>query len=148
MPATLPKKRSWVRSTPRPWKALATTSRTQGTPFSFANAVGALKDTAEDLDLEKVSDLRGKSEELTIAGVTGCHGEIDCVAGLEQLYKLFFGGFKYESGKPTEPFEALETGYTDLAMLPTTDGRLAAEDSKFVILEDDKQLFPPATRSS
>jgi glycine betaine/choline ABC-type transport system substrate-binding protein len=112
------------------------------TPFSRDNAVGALKETADKWDLEKVSDLKGKSGELTIAGVTGCHGDIDCVGGLEQRYRLFFAGFVYDWPKETEPFRALETGFSDLAMLPTTDGRLAAKKGKFVTLEEDKGVFP------
>jgi glycine betaine/choline ABC-type transport system substrate-binding protein len=112
------------------------------TPFSFTNLVGALKKTADERGLKTISDLKGQSEELTIAGVTGCHESIDCVEGLERLYGLAFGGFIYKVTEETEPFQALETGFSDLAMLPSTDGRLATERGKLVTLEDDKHLFP------
>jgi osmoprotectant transport system substrate-binding protein len=112
------------------------------TPFSFTNLVGALRTTAEKRGLRKVSDLKGHSEDLTIAGVAGCHEQINCVEGLERLYGLRFAGFVYKISTPTEPFQALETGFSDLAMLPSTDGRLATEKGKFATLEEDRHLFP------
>lgn len=112
------------------------------TPFDFTNVVGALRKTAEEHHLKKVSDLEGQSEDLTIAGVSGCHQAVNCVGGLERLYGLAFGGFKYKIGTETEPFKALETRFSDLAMLPNTDGRLFAEKGKFATLEEDKHLFP------
>lgn len=112
------------------------------TPFSFTNAVGTLKTTAEERDLTKVSDLRGQSEELTITGVAGCHESVNCVEGLERLYGLPFAGFIYRTWEEPEPFEALRTEFTDLAMVPNTDGRLAAEKDTFVSLEEDEHLFP------
>ncbi len=36
----------------------------------------------------------------------------------------------------------LEKGQADLSILFTTDPQLAAESEKFVILEDDKNVFP------
>ena len=36
----------------------------------------------------------------------------------------------------------LEKGQADLSILFTTDPQLAAEKDKFVILEDDKEVFP------
>jgi osmoprotectant transport system substrate-binding protein len=112
------------------------------TPFSFTNLVGALKKTAAEHDLKTVSDLKGSSEDLTIAGVAGCHERINCVEGLERLYRLRFSGFIYKFGTPTEPFRALETKFADLAMLPSTDGRLATEKGRFATLEEDRHLFP------
>jgi osmoprotectant transport system substrate-binding protein len=111
-------------------------------PFSLTNVVGALRATAEERGLEKVSDLSGQSAEMTISGVTGCHNQINCVGGLERLYGLEFAGFVYRLGVETEPFEALETRFSDLAMLPSTDGRLATEKDELVILDEDRRLFP------
>ncbi len=36
----------------------------------------------------------------------------------------------------------LENGQADLSILFTTDPQLSGNDSKFVILEDDKEVFP------
>ncbi len=110
------------------------------TPFASANAVGTLKKTAEELGLETVSDLEGQSEELTLYGSPECRQRIDCLAGLEQLY-----GLKFKSFKPVDiglRYTVLEKGQADLSILFTTDPQLSAESDKFVILEDDKEVFP------
>lgn len=112
------------------------------TPYSFTNLVGTLKPTADKRGLKTISDLEGQSEELTIAGVNGCHEAINCVEGLEKLYGLAFAGFIYNIAIPTEPFEAIETEFSDLAMLPSTDGRLSADKSQIATLEDNRHLFP------
>jgi osmoprotectant transport system substrate-binding protein len=110
------------------------------TPFASANAVGTLKTTAEERDLETVSDLEGQSEELTLYGSPECRQRIDCLAGLEKLY-----GLKFKSFTPVDiglRYTVLEKGQADLSILFTTDPQLAAESDKFVILEDDKEVFP------
>ena len=113
------------------------------TPFASANAVGTLKKTAEELGLETISDLEGKSEELSLYGSPECRQRIDCLAGLEQLY-----GLKFKDFKPVDiglRYTVLENGQADLSILFTTDPQLASADSKFVILEDDKEVFPAGT---
>jgi glycine betaine/choline ABC-type transport system substrate-binding protein len=110
------------------------------TPFSSANAVGTLKKTAEELDLKTVSDLDGKSEELSLYGSPECRQRSDCLAGLEQFY-----GLKFKSFHPVDiglRYTVLEKGQADLSILFTTDPQLSAQADKFVILEDDKEVFP------
>ena len=110
------------------------------TPFASANAVGTTTETAEKYDLEDVSDLEGVSEELTLYGSPECRQRIDCLAGLESLY-----GLKFKSFKPVDiglRYTVLEKGQADLSILFTTDPQLSAEKDKFVILEDDKEVFP------
>ena len=110
------------------------------TPFASANAVGTLKTTADKYGLENVSDLEGVSEKLTLYGSPECRQRIDCLAGLEELY-----GLKFKSFKPVDiglRYTVLEKGQADLSILFTTDPQLAAEKDKFVILEDDKKVFP------
>jgi osmoprotectant transport system substrate-binding protein len=110
------------------------------TPFASANAVGLLKKTAEKYGLKDVSDLKGVSEELSLYGSPECRERIDCLAGLEKLY-----GLKFKSFHPVEiglRYTVLEKGQADLSILFTTDPQLAAEKNKFVILEDDKHVFP------
>jgi osmoprotectant transport system substrate-binding protein len=110
------------------------------TPFASANAVGALKTTAEKYGLETISDLEGQSEKLTLYGSPECRQRIDCLAGLEKYY-----GLKFKSFKPVDiglRYTVLEKGQADLSILFTTDPQLAAEKDKFVILEDDKEVFP------
>lgn len=110
------------------------------TPFASANAVGTLKKTAEEKNLKTVSDLKGVSEELSLYGSPECRQRIDCLAGLEKLY-----GLKFKKFVPVDislRYTVLEKGQADLSILFTTDPQLAAEKDKFVILEDDKHVFP------
>src|SRR6478672_4042190 len=110
------------------------------TPFASANAVGLLKTTAEKYDLKTISDLEGVSEELSLYGSPECRQRIDCLAGLEELY-----GLKFKSFHPVDislRYTVLEKGQADLSILFTTDPQLSAEKDKFVILEDDKHVFP------
>jgi osmoprotectant transport system substrate-binding protein len=110
------------------------------TPFASANAVGLLKSTAEKYNLKTISDLEGVSEKLSLYGSPECRQRIDCLAGLEKLY-----GLKFKEFKPVDislRYKVLEQGQADLSILFTTDPQLAAEGEKFVILEDDKKVFP------
>jgi osmoprotectant transport system substrate-binding protein len=110
------------------------------TPFASANAVGTLRKTAEKYGLKTVSDLEGQSEKLTLYGSPECRQRIDCLAGLEKYY-----GLKFKSFKPVDiglRYTVLEKGQADLSILFTTDPQLSAEKDKFVILEDDKEVFP------
>ena len=110
------------------------------TPFSSANAVGTLKKTAEEFDLTTISDLEGQSEDLTLYGSPECRQRSDCLAGLEKFY-----GLKFKSFKPVDiglRYTVLEKGQADLSILFTTDPQLSAQKDKFVILEDDQEVFP------
>ena len=110
------------------------------TPFASANAVGTTKETADKYELENVSDLEGVSEKLSLYGSPECRQRIDCLAGLEKLY-----GLKFKSFTPVDiglRYTVLEKGQADLSILFTTDPQLSAEKDKYVILEDDKEVFP------
>ena len=110
------------------------------TPFASANAVGTTTETAEKYDLKTVSDLEGVSEKLSLYGSPECPQRIDCKLGLEELY-----GLKFKSFTPVDiglRYTVLEKGQADLSILFTTDPQLSAESDKFVILEDDKKVFP------
>jgi osmoprotectant transport system substrate-binding protein len=110
------------------------------TPFASANAVGTTKKFAEEEGLETISDLEGKSKGMSLYGSPECRQRIDCLAGLEKLY-----GLKFKSFTPVDiglRYTVLEKGQADLSILFTTDPQLAAQKDKFVILEDDKEVFP------
>jgi osmoprotectant transport system substrate-binding protein len=110
------------------------------TPFASANAVGTTAATAKKYGLKTVSDLEGVSEKLSLYGSPECRQRIDCLAGLEKLY-----GLKFKSFTPVDiglRYTVLEKGQADLSILFTTDPQLSAESDKFVILEDDKEVFP------
>jgi osmoprotectant transport system substrate-binding protein len=109
------------------------------TPFSSANAVGVLTETADELGVASISDLEGASEDLTLAGSPECRERVDCLAGLEDNYGLTFGDFT-----PVDielRYEVLDKGDADLSILFTTDGQLAESD-EYTLLEDDQSLLP------
>lgn len=108
------------------------------TPFVSANAVGLTKEKADELGVETISDLEGKSQDLTLFGSPECRQRIDCLVGLQQDYGLEFKQFR-----PVDiglRYEVLDKGQADLSILFTTDAQLAGDE--YVILEDDQNVFP------
>jgi glycine betaine/choline ABC-type transport system substrate-binding protein len=110
------------------------------TPFTSANAVGLLTETADELGVATISDLEGASEDLVLYGTTECPQRIDCLLGLEDNYGLKFKGFK--SVDPELRYEVLDNGDADLSIVYTTDGQLYVDPETYTILEDDQQLLP------
>jgi osmoprotectant transport system substrate-binding protein len=110
------------------------------TPFSSANAVGLLTSTADDLGVKTISDLQGKSQDLTLYGSPECRQRIDCLVGLQKYYGLDFKSFT-----PVDiglRYEVLDKGQADLSILFTTDAQLFVDPDKYTILEDDKHVLP------
>jgi osmoprotectant transport system substrate-binding protein len=110
------------------------------TPFSSANAVGLLTETADELGASTTSDLEGKSQDLVLAGSPECRQRIDCLLGLEQNYGLEFKEFT-----PVDiglRYEVLDKGDADLSILFTTDAQLFTDPDKYTILEDDMGVLP------
>jgi glycine betaine/choline ABC-type transport system substrate-binding protein len=110
------------------------------TPFADANALGTLTSTAEDLGVTKISDLEGKSQDLTLAGSPECRQRTDCLVGLQDTYGLDFKAFK-----PVDiglRYEELDNGDADLSILFTSDAQLFVDSDKYTLLEDDKGIFP------
>jgi len=110
------------------------------TPFSSANAVGMLTSEAQQLGVKTISDLQGKSQDLTLYGSPECRQRIDCLAGLEKYY-----GLKFKSFTPVDiglRYDVLDKGQADLSILFTTDAQLFVNPDKYTILEDDKHVLP------
>jgi osmoprotectant transport system substrate-binding protein len=109
------------------------------TPFSSANAVGLLSETADELGVSTVSDLEGESQNLDLYGSPECRQRIDCLVGLEENY-----GLEFKSFTPVDigaRYEVLDNGDADLSILFTTDAQLFATDD-YTILEDDQGVLP------
>jgi len=109
------------------------------TPFASANAVGLLSAKAEELGVEKVSDLEGVSEDLKLYGSPECRQRIDCLLGLQENY-----GLDFESFTPVDiglRYEVLDNKQADVSILFTTDAQLGASD-KYTTLEDDLGVLP------
>jgi len=110
------------------------------TPYTNSNGFAVTQDTAQKLGgVTKLSDLKGKSDKLTISGPPECQQRTDCLLGLEKVYGLKFK--KFLSIDLAKRHEVLKSGQTDVGEVFTTDGQIKAEN--FVLLQDDKQLFPP-----
>jgi glycine betaine/choline ABC-type transport system substrate-binding protein len=110
------------------------------TPFTSANAVGMLKKNADELGVQTVSDLEGKSQDLTLYGSPECRQRLDCLVGLQEDYGLRFKRFvPIDIGLR---YDVLDKGQADLSIIFTTDAQLSTRDD-VVTLEDDKKVFPP-----
>jgi osmoprotectant transport system substrate-binding protein len=109
------------------------------TPFTSSNEVALTADRAEELGVEKISDLQGKSEDLTLYGSPECRQRQDCLLGLQQVYDLQFK--KFVPVDINLRHEVLEKGQADLSIVFTTDPQNERDD--LVLLEDDRGMFPP-----
>jgi osmoprotectant transport system substrate-binding protein len=109
------------------------------TPFTDSNEVGVTKDTASKLGLKTISDLQGKSQDLTLYGSPECRTRKDCLLGLEQVYGLKFK--KFVPVNLDQRHEVLKNGQADLSIVFTTDPQIKRDNE--VLLQDDKHMFPP-----
>jgi glycine betaine/choline ABC-type transport system substrate-binding protein len=110
-------------------------------PYSSANALGTLGSTANKLKVEKISDLKGKSQDLTLAGPSECRERVDCLVGFEDDYGLEFK--KFIPIDPALRYQVLDKGEADLSILFTTDAQLFTDPDKYVLLADDKRVLTP-----
>jgi osmoprotectant transport system substrate-binding protein len=109
------------------------------TPFTSSNEVAVTKETADKLGLKTISDLSGKSQNLTLYGSPECRQRLDCLLGLQQVY-----GLKFKKFVPVDiarRHDVLSSGRADVSIVFTTDPQIQRE--KEVLLEDDKGMFPP-----
>jgi osmoprotectant transport system substrate-binding protein len=109
------------------------------TPFVSSNEVAVTKETADRLGLQKISDLEGKSQDLTLYGTPECRQRLDCLLGLQEVYGLDFK--KFVPVDIALRHEVLTKGQADVSIVFTTDPQIKREG--FVLLEDDKGMFPP-----
>ena len=124
---------------PRPGFAEKNLTALPPTPFVSSNEVAVTKETADKLGLKTISDLEGKSQDLTLYGSPECRQRLDCKLGLEQVY-----GLKFKKFVPVDialRHEVLKKGQADVSIVFTTDPQNKREG--FVLLEDDKGMFPP-----
>jgi osmoprotectant transport system substrate-binding protein len=95
------------------------------------------KDRADELGIESLSDLAEKGTDLKLGAPQDCEENAFCLPGLEETYGLDLSGnfVPLDAGVIAT---SLNEGAIDVAVLFSTDGRLADED--WVVLEDDKNL--------
>jgi osmoprotectant transport system substrate-binding protein len=109
-------------------------------PAQDANAIVVTRRLAARYTLDEISDLETVAPVLTFGGPPGCPDRPFCLAGLSSTYGLDFAQFlPLDVGGPLT-HQALAGGHVDVALLFTTDPRIASE--KLVVLEDDRGLQP------
>lgn len=110
-------------------------------PIGFNNTYGIAvkKETAEKYNLKKVSDITPISNELLIGPTIEFSNREDGLIGLNKAYNLNFKSVKAVDGGLR--YTALMNKESDLIDAFTTDGLL--DKFGLVVLEDDKNFFPP-----
>jgi osmoprotectant transport system substrate-binding protein len=102
------------------------------------NAIVVTEETAEDRNLEKVSDLAPIAGELTFGGPPECPERPLCQIGLRETYGINFKEFKALDVGGALTVAALDGGEVDVGLLFSTSSVI--KDKGFVVLEDDKGL--------
>lgn len=108
--------------------------------FNNTYAFMVTQETADKWDLEKVSDLEPYADQIKV-GVdsTWINREGDGYHNFMETYGFEFPGlFAMSIGLV---YAAVANNEVDVVLGYSTDGRIIAEN--LVVLEDDKQLFPP-----
>jgi glycine betaine/choline ABC-type transport system substrate-binding protein len=109
------------------------------TPFTDSNGFAMTEQRASALGIRKLSDLKGKAQDLVLSGSKECRTRPDCRLGLEQTYGLRFKS--YSSVDLSLRHEVLTRGLADVSVVFTTDGQIRAD--KLRLLVDDKRFLPP-----
>lgn len=107
-------------------------------PGVDTNAFVVTAETSERLGITKLSDLANLDSPIKLGGPADCETNPFCIPGLRSVYGVdLSGGFVgLDSGVVAT---ALGNGEIDMAVLFSTDGRIASEN--WVLLEDDQNLL-------
>ena len=99
------------------------------------------KRASDEYGIKTISDLQANADKLRFASQGEFDEREDGIPGLTKIY----GPFNWKSSKIYDnglKFEVVESDEADVAPAYTTEGRLTETD-KFVLLEDDKHMWPP-----
>ncbi|MGT2829093.1 ABC transporter permease/substrate-binding protein [Streptococcus hillyeri] len=109
-------------------------------PMAYQNtyALAVTRDFAEEHGLTKISDLAKVQDQLVAGFSLEFNDRADGYPGLQKLYGL---NFKVNTMEPSLRYQAIQTGDVNLIDAYSTDSQIKQYD--LVVLEDDKQLFPP-----
>lgn len=110
-------------------------------PLGFNNTytLSVDKDVAAKYNLKTMSDLAEFGPELVLGATMEFLERPDGMPGVKELYNITF---KEEVGlDPGIRYTAIQSGEVDLIDAFSTDGKI--KEYELVILEDDKQFFPP-----
>ncbi len=107
--------------------------------FNNTYGIGVSKEVAEKYNLKTISDLAKVSEELTFGLSLEFLNREDGIIGLKRLYNFEIDDVMGLNG--ANKYLAVANGETDVLDVFGTDGLIGLYD--IVVLEDDKQFFPP-----
>lgn len=99
------------------------------------------KKASDKYGITTISDLQKHASDIRFASQGEFDQRADGIPALEKTY----GPFKWKSSKVYDnglKYEVVENGEADAAPAYTTEGMLSQTD-KFVLLKDDKQVWPP-----
>ncbi len=109
-------------------------------PMNNTQALAMTQEQSEELGITTISDMVAQASELVMIGPPEFEVREDGLPGLKEGY----GDFDLESYKSVDAglrYQGLVDGEADVAVAFGTDGEISAFD--LVLLEDDKNLFPP-----
>ncbi|MCC7105776.1 MAG: ABC transporter substrate-binding protein [Chloroflexi bacterium] len=107
-------------------------------PAANSNGIVVTRETADRYNLTAISDLVPIANRLVFGGPPECPLRPFCLPGLRQTYGVQFRDFRpLDAGGPLTS-NALASGQVDVALLFTTDPRIAS--SGWVLLADDRGL--------
>jgi osmoprotectant transport system substrate-binding protein len=109
-------------------------------PMNNTQALAVSQDVADTFGIRTISDMAARASELTMIGPPEFAEREDGLPGLKAAY----GDFELREYKAVDAglrYRGLVDGEADVAVAFGTDGEISAFD--LLILEDDKNLFPP-----
>jgi osmoprotectant transport system substrate-binding protein len=104
------------------------------------NAFVVTQETSDELGITTLSDLAEKGADLTLGAPQDCESNGFCIPGLQRVYGVDFSANFTPLDFGVIP-TSLDEGAIDVGVVGSTDGRLADEDTGWVLLEDDKGMF-------
>ena len=102
------------------------------------NAFVMLRETAEELDIETLSDLAANGADLRLGAPSDCETNPFCIPGLQETYGLDMSGNLV--ALDDSRIEALRGDEIDVAVAFSTDPPLVDDD--LIVLEDDQGMLP------
>jgi osmoprotectant transport system substrate-binding protein len=109
-------------------------------PMNDTQALAMTQAGSSQYGVTTISEMAAKASELTMVGPPEFQAREDGLPGLEKAY----GPFTLKKYIPVAiglQYQALTSDKADIAVVFSTDGQIAAD--KLVVLQDDKNLFPP-----
>lgn len=109
-------------------------------PMNNTQALAMTEAGSQKFGVKTLSEMAAKANQLTMIGPPEFEAREDGLPGIKEKY----GNFELKGYKAVDPglkYKGLVDGEADVAVAFGTDGEISAFN--LVVLQDDKQLFPP-----